>query len=395
MPGSSARISLGGAQPLVGVGRRHADVDDRRRPACARAPSAAGPQRRRPGRPPRSPPPRAGARALRAAATESSATTTPHGSPNRAGCGAHDGSAGRGSATSNRPSSAATRSASPRRPEPVAGRRRRRRRRRPRPQRSVALRDLHRGLLGPRVLGDVRQRLGDNEVGGGLDAGGRSARPRRSSSTGTGARARAPRAPAPSPRSVSTAGWMPRASSRSSAVACSSSSEASSSSDAASAVTPELRPREPEVEGERDQTLLGAVVEVALDAPSLGVARLDDAGARRAKLLDAGAELGVEPLVLHPERGGRRDRPDEIFRIVQTTAVHDRPDPPPVVGHLGPPARAFTGRELHPGACGVDIALGLGTQYASSTEGSDRASASASRSPERALRRHPVPPRGR
>ena len=45
---------------------------------------------------------------------------------------------------------------------------------------------------------------------------------------------------------------------------------------------------------ERDQPRLRAVVQVALEPAALGVARLDDAGARRAQLLEALAQLGVE-----------------------------------------------------------------------------------------------------
>ena len=74
----------------------------------------------------------------------------------------------RWASTRRRPSRTATRSARPRRPEPAASRRRRRRRR-PRPRRPV-----HGGRRTStdealRVLDDVRDRLGDDVVGGGLD----------------------------------------------------------------------------------------------------------------------------------------------------------------------------------------------------------------------------------
>ena len=52
----------------------------------------------------------------------------------------------------------------------------------------------------------------------------------------------------------------------------------------------EPRLREPEREREGDETLLRAVVEVALEAPALRVAGLDDARTRREQLL---ARLGV------------------------------------------------------------------------------------------------------
>ena len=47
-------------------------------------------------------------------------------------------------------------------------------------------------------------------------------------------------------------------------------------------------------QGERHQPRLRAVVQVALQPAPLGVARLDDPGTRRAQLLVALAQLGVE-----------------------------------------------------------------------------------------------------
>ena len=65
---------------------------------------------------------------------------------------------------------------------------------------------------------------------------------------------------------------------------------------------------EAERDGERDEPLLGAVVEVALDPPPLGVGRGDDPAARRAYLGELGAHLGGETLVLeHQPRGCRTD----------------------------------------------------------------------------------------
>ena len=138
----------------------------------------------------------------------------PHGSS------ARDGRAGAraGWSTSRRPSSASTRSASPRRPaaarlvgaaDAVVGDLDAQRRR-PRRTRIAA-------VVAPGVLGDVGQRLAGDEVGGELDRLAAAAR-RSSQTTSSGpARAwRASRAPAARPCS-STAGWMPRASSRSSA----------------------------------------------------------------------------------------------------------------------------------------------------------------------------------
>ena len=152
----------------------------------------------------------------------------------------------------------------------VSGRRRRRRRRRPRRPRtpfSCATRTLTVDRLG--VLGHVRERLGDDVEGCRLD---RAGQPRRrestSSSTGSGERSASDSSAGPSPRSVRTAGWMPRASSRSSSSASASSSLAPVRIVVGRVrVEPELRLREPQRERERDEPLLGAVVEVALEPP--------------------------------------------------------------------------------------------------------------------------------
>ena len=85
---------------------------------------------------------------------------------------------------------------------------------------AVAARDGHRGCVGVGVLGDVGQRLGDHEVGGRLDRLRAAARRGTSTtSTGSGERTASASTAACRPRSDSTAGWMPRASSRSSSSA--------------------------------------------------------------------------------------------------------------------------------------------------------------------------------
>jgi hypothetical protein len=59
---------------------------------------------------------------------------------------------------------------------------------------------------------------------------------------------------------------------------------------------------------QRHESLLGAVVQVALDPPPFVVARLQDAVAGGDHLVQLSPDLGVQPLVLdgHPGRGGRR-----------------------------------------------------------------------------------------
>ena len=57
-------------------------------------------------------------------------------------------------------------------------------------------------------------------------------------------------------------------------------------------------PREPDGEGDRDQALLRAVVQVALERAALGVGGGDDPRARRAQLLEPGTPGRVQALVL-------------------------------------------------------------------------------------------------
>ena len=126
-----------------------------------------------------------------------------------------------GLSTSSVPSSAPTRSSSPRSPLPPAAS--------APPTPSSRTSTTRAAVLAPhvdarvgrlRVLGDVGQRLGDDEVGRGLDRAREPlARARESSSTGIGARLASDSSAASSPRWESTAGWMPDARSRSSSTA--------------------------------------------------------------------------------------------------------------------------------------------------------------------------------
>ena len=85
---------------------------------------------------------------------------------------------------------------------------------------------------------------------------------------------------------MSTAGWMPRASSRSSSSPCAS-CVLRGGQDLAGGrrVLLERRADQAQVERERHEPLLRAVVQVALEPPALGVAGLDDARARGGQLL--------------------------------------------------------------------------------------------------------------
>ena len=80
-----------------------------------------------------------------------------------------------------------------------------------------------------------------------------------------------------------------------------------------------------EAEHERDEPLLRAVVEVARQAAALGVAGLDDAGARGAQRLELRAQLDLEPAVLERERGGAGGVAQQVGRLAQAAVVDQRP----------------------------------------------------------------------
>ena len=87
-----------------------------------------------------------------------------------------------------------------------------------------------------------------------------------------------------------------------------------------------FEPREAKRERERDEPLLRAVVEVALEPPPLGVARLDDARPRRAQLLELRAHLGLQALVLEREPGRGGDLVDELLVVEQAGRVPEHGD---------------------------------------------------------------------
>ena len=222
---------------------------------------------------------------------------------------------------------------------------------------AVVARHLDRRVARRRVLGDVRQRLGHHEVGGQLDRPRAAARrTSRAARPAAGRAGRASRAPRRRPRSLSTAGWMPRASSRSSAE-------------------------------RRVQLLAGAVEQLlggvgvlahrgcgpgACRAPSRRAAagrrragRAPGAGAPRARcasmplargaqLLHLRAQLGVEALVLERERRGRADRVDVARGSSRSErVVHDRRHALAVAldrASRPPGARARAGRPRGPWA---------------------------------------------
>ena len=65
-----------------------------------------------------------------------------------------------------------------------------------------------------------------------------------------------------------------------------------------------------EPHGEGDEALLRTVVEIALDPAPLGIGRVHDPHTRGADLLELGADLRGETLVLERHPGDRRNRLD-------------------------------------------------------------------------------------
>ena len=79
-------------------------------------------------------------------------------------------------------------------------------------------------------------------------------------------------------------------------------------------------------EGDGHELLLRAVVDVALDPPPLGVAGGHDSRSGLSDLLELGADVGGEPLVLEGESRSGRDRPDELGLLDERRVVDQRSD---------------------------------------------------------------------
>ena len=126
---------------------------------------------------------------------------------------------------------------------------------------------------------------------------------------------------------LSTAGWIPRASSRSSSSDCESSSLAEADE--------LLRQRRvgadaaldhPQLERDGDEPLLRAVVEVALQPPPFRVAGGDDALARGAQLREPVLGLGLQPRVVERDRGRGGDGLHELRIVVERRVVDEHPE---------------------------------------------------------------------
>ena len=156
-------------------------------------------------------------------------------------------------------------------------------------------------------------------VGRRLDCGRKALRPRRRARPAAAPRRRASRAPARAPPRRGSPGRCPgRARAAPPARSRSRRRPRRAAPSARHGRRGHRRLREPQVVGERQQPLLRAVVEVALEPAPLGVAGLDDARPRGAQLVELGERLGPQRLVLDGEPGGRSERALEL------RLVHER-----------------------------------------------------------------------
>ena len=123
---------------------------------------------------------------------------------------------------------------------------------------------------------------------------------------------------------LSTAGWIPRASSRSSSSDSESSSPADVSSSSASAGSVRSAALDhAQLERHGHEPRLRPVVEVALEPPALGVAGSDDALARRAQLGEPVLRLRLQPRVVERDRRRGRDGRHELRIVVERCVVDE------------------------------------------------------------------------
>ena len=118
--------------------------------------------------------------------------------------------------------------------------------------------------------------------------------------------------------------------------------------------------REVEHDRERDEALLGAVVQVALEPPARRVTRRHEPRARRLQLVDPCAQLGGEPLVLERERRRRAGGAHQLAVVVERRIVDDRGDRLAVALDLRDRTAVAGHRQRHGVALCVDVAAGVG-----------------------------------
>ena len=182
-----------------------------------------------------------------------------------------------------------------------------------------------------------------------------------SSSTGTGASAATSSSATASPWPLTTAGWMPRAISRNSVERRGDLPARPVDPLARLGVAAEVAAEHAELERERDEPLLRAVVEIALQAAALVVPRLDDPLARAAQLLEPRPQLHVQARVLERDAGRGAHGAEELGLVVERRVVQQDRDLRPVVA-LDRRDRAAVVRagERDRMALGVGVAAVLG-----------------------------------
>ena len=89
---------------------------------------------------------------------------------------------------------------------------------------------------------------------------------------------------------------------------------------------------EPQVVGEGQQALLGAVVQVALQPAAFAVAGLDDADPGGAQLVELRERLGLQPLVLQRQPDGGAEL---TLQVGEGCGVGDDRDPAAVADQRG------------------------------------------------------------
>ena len=85
-----------------------------------------------------------------------------------------------------------------------------------------------------------------------------------------------------------------------------------------------------QLQRDRDEALLGAVVEVALEPPPLGVAGRDDALPRGLQLDHPRAQLGLQALALERDVRCGAHHLEQIGLVGEGRVVHERGDVPAV-----------------------------------------------------------------
>ena len=120
-----------------------------------------------------------------------------------------------------------------------------------------------------------------------------------------------------------------------------------------------LRLQQAQLERQCDESLLRAVVEVALQSLPLLLASLDDPGARASDLLQTRVQLGVEPRVLERDRGGGAHGIQQLRLVEQRGVVHERRDRLSLsVDHRGRSGVTWL-RQLHRSSLQIGPALEL------------------------------------